>query len=104
MPRDIIHVEGMLLVVEEDPVDDGAERRRVVVDVGHYPVQPMGAWKTCLRARVTWQQPWPRRGVIGLWPPLEGYEDSLSDIVEDGQDSGPACQVQEVFPPGRGVQ
>ena len=53
MPRDIIHVQGMLLVVEEDPVDDGAERRRVVVDVGHYPVQPMGAWKTCLRARVT---------------------------------------------------
>ena len=103
MSGDVVHVQRVLRVVEKDPVNDGAEGGRVVVDVGHHPVQPMRAWKTILRTRVARQQPRPCC-VVELRPPAESDKDGLGDIVEDSEDPGPAGQVQEVFPPARGVQ
>ena len=38
---DVVHIEGDLIVVEEDPVDDRAERCRVRVDVRRGPEYAM---------------------------------------------------------------
>ena len=39
--RDVVHIEGDFVVVEEDPVDDRAERGRVRVDVRRGPEYAM---------------------------------------------------------------
>ena len=39
MARDVVHIEEVVVVIKEHPVDDGAEGGRVAVDVGRSPEQ-----------------------------------------------------------------
>ena len=39
MARDVVHIEEVVVVIKEHPVDDGAEGGRVAVDVGRGPEQ-----------------------------------------------------------------
>ena len=56
--RDVVGIKRMTAVlVEEDPVDDGAERRDVCVDVGGDPHDLVWQWQPGLRAGVARQQP-----------------------------------------------
>ena len=41
MTGDVVHIKGNLVVIEEDPVDDRAERGRVGVDVRRGPEHAM---------------------------------------------------------------
>ena len=58
MAGDVVHVEAAAAVVEEGPVEEAAERRRVRVNVGGGP-------ERAVRGR----QPRPRAGVARHQPP-----------------------------------
>ena len=99
MPGYIIHVE-LPPVVEEAPVDDGAEGGGVAVDVGRGPEDSVREREGGLTAGVAGHdgpplQPPPHL----LLPPAEGDEDGLQGVVSDGQEAGPVGEVEEVLPP-----
>ena len=99
VPGDIVHV-NVLVVVEEAPVDDGAEGGGVAVDVCCCPEDAVGDGQARLTAgvarhrRADGQSP-----SVRLLPPAPRDEDGLESVVEDGQDPGPVGEVEEVLPP-----
>lgn len=52
MARYVVHIQTVVAVKQEDPVDDGAEGGRVAVDVGRGPEQAVGDGKPRVRAGV----------------------------------------------------
>ena len=94
----IVHVE-LPPVIEEAPVDDGAEGRDVAVDVCQDPEDSVGERQTGLtavgRAHL---QPVP---LSPLSPEACCDEAGLRGEVEDGEDPGPVGEVEHPLPARR---
>lgn len=104
MARYVVHIETVVVVKQEDPVDNGAEGGRVAVDVGRGPEHAVRDGKTRVRAGVAREQQGPGGRHCSLPPPSEADQDGLSDVVEGGEEAGPAGQVEEPLPPRGGGQ
>ena len=118
MARYVVHIETVVVVKQEDPVDNGAEGGRVTVDVGRGPEYAVRDGETRVRAGVAGEQQGPGGGhwdkhlkchdvtnkqqTCSLPPPSEADQDGLSDVVEGGEEAGPAGQVEEPLPPRGG--
>ena len=98
MPGYIVHVK-LPPVVEEAPVDDGAEGRGVAVDVCQDPEDSVGERQTGLAA-VGRAQVQPV-SLSPLSPPADCDQAGLGGEVEDGEDPGPVGEVEHVLPPVR---
>ena len=98
VPGHIVHV-NVLVVVEEAPVDDGAEGGDVAVDVGEDPEQSVGQGQAGLAAVGGAEvQLLP----LTPLPPVAGRDQAgLSGEVEEGEDPGPVGEVEDVLPAGR---
>ncbi len=59
MARDVVHIETVVVVKKEDPVDNGAEGGRVAVDVGRGPEQAVRQGEPRVRAGVAGEQQGP---------------------------------------------
>ena len=97
MPGHVVQVDAGV-VVEEAPVDDGAEGGGVAVDVGRGPEDSVWEGQAGLTAGVAGHDG-PVLQSPPLLPPAESDQDGLQRVVSDGQEAGPVGEVEEVLPP-----